>query len=245
MLFRFFSLEIRDAFRNWSLYLPSLITGTLGLFVFSFVLKNAYGTNISKSFSLGWLTYGATISALVFSVMIVLDLKLSKTLYYLHLPIKRTYVAFIKILVGSLIATIIGLFFTLILLLFGYVEVSNLPLVVGVVFIETLAIGGLMITPGFLIKNIEFQSLFSSALSGILQYLSPIFAPIDTFPEWLRVVLYLNPLTPAISLIRSEGDFSFHLFWLILLMLVYGLLSVYFILRHLGAEENRLRISGR
>lgn len=78
------------------------------------------------------------------------------------------------------------------------------PLVLMPLCIFTLGVSWILASLGVFLRDV---SQFIGVATTALMFLSPVFYPASALPENFRIVLYLNPLTPAIELSRDV------LFW--------------------------------
>lgn len=241
MEFRLFFAEIQSAFHNWTIYIPSLLSGVIALTVFSLVLNVAYGDDVAQNISTGWLMFASSMSSLAFATVAVIDVTMSRSMFYLHLPVRIGFIALTKICVGSLVACVLAALLSIIALLANIINISDMRYIVALIFLQSFAIGSLIVIPSIIFKDITKFSLVSAAIVSMIQYLSPVFVPYSSFPNYIRPVLLLNPLTPTISIMRSEGDFNSNLLHLLLLSVIYGFLGTITIRLHLSRHKNRLK----
>ncbi|WP_334538305.1 ABC transporter permease [Bradyrhizobium sp. AZCC 2230] len=92
------------------------------------------------------------------------------------------------------------------LFLFGvpHLTVVLIPLALLPLLLFTLGVSWFLASLGVYLRDV---SQFMGMITTVLMFLSPIFYPVDKFPEKYRSLLYLNPITPAIEQARDV------LFW--------------------------------
>lgn len=129
-------------------------------------------------------------------------------------PVPRSAVFFGKLLGGATVAVLQG---GLVLLLAPYVDVplgfSQLPAVLGVMFLVALAFTAIGLLIAQKMKSFEGFGVFSNALILPVYFLASSVFPMDpslsvqqqqqVFPSWLVFLVHINPLTYAIDLLRG------------------------------------------
>ena len=110
-----------------------------------------------------------------------------------------------------------------VLLLHGTMHPTILlvPVVLLPLILISVGITWLLASLGVFIRDI---GQITGVLSTILLFVSPVFFPVNAFPEQFRALLYFNPLTPTIEQAREvmlRGTFPDWRTWL--LMLAIGL----------------------
>jgi lipopolysaccharide transport system permease protein len=116
----------------------------------------------------------------------------------------------------------LGVWLLAYILFFGVPHPSAflLPIVIVPFCMFLLGLSWFLASLGVFLRDV---SQFIGLLTTVVMFLSPIFYPSSAFPESFRALLYLNPLTPVIDMVRDL------LCWGILpgisLVLIYWLLS--------------------
>lgn len=75
-----------------------------------------------------------------------------------------------------------------------------LPVVIGPILLATAGIGWILASLGVFLRD---ASQVVGFLTALLMFLSPIFYPLTAFPERLRPLLFLNPLTLPVVQVRQ------------------------------------------
>jgi lipopolysaccharide transport system permease protein len=96
----------------------------------------------------------------------------------------------------------LGVWLLAYLILFGVPHLSALwlPLVLLPLVLFIMGLSWALASLGVFLRDV---SQFIGLLITTLMFLSPIFYPVTALPENYRVLLYLNPMTPAIELARE------------------------------------------
>lgn len=150
----------------------------------------------------------------VFSGMVVFNLfteilSRSPGLIMEHLPfVKRTifpseviaWVAVLRALVYGGIAFVILLIFTVFVNGTIYWTWLLIPLVVGPMILTLLGITWLFAAIGAFTRDL---SHIISVLGPLLMFVTPVFYDLKTIPQPLQMLLYLNPMTIFVELMRS------------------------------------------
>lgn len=123
---------------------------------------------------------------------------------FLVSPIKRSSIAIGKILGTATTAIIQGSVILLVSLLFGmrYSATMILGLYAGMIAIA-LAVAAIGLFIASKIKSAMGFQMFVQMLMMPMMFLSGAFVPIDNLPTWLRPVVYVNPVTYAVSAFRN------------------------------------------
>jgi lipopolysaccharide transport system permease protein len=88
------------------------------------------------------------------------------------------------------------------LILFGIPHATAilLPLVLIPFMLLTLALTWILASLGVFLRDL---SQFLGIIVTVLMFMSPIFYPITSIPEDYRIYLMINPITPAVEMVRS------------------------------------------
>lgn len=107
-------------------------------------------------------------------------------------------------LLASLFHTLIslGVWLVAYILFIGPPHATTLLLPIVILPLTTLIMGlsWILASLGVFLRDV---SQVVGIATSALMFLSPIFYPVDAFPENFRYLLYLNPLTPAIEMTRD------------------------------------------
>jgi lipopolysaccharide transport system permease protein len=87
-------------------------------------------------------------------------------------------------------------------ILFGipHATVILLPLVLIPFMLLTLALTWILASLGVFLRDL---SQFLGIIVTVLMFMSPIFYPITSIPEDYRIYLMINPITPAVEMVRA------------------------------------------
>ncbi len=102
----------------------------------------------------------------------------------------------------------IALFQGLIISLVAYPLTSNLnylaiPIVLGVAFLVSISVSSIGITIASKMRSFEGFGLIVNLISMPLTFASGVFFPIDTMPDWMKIIAYISPLTYGADIARS------------------------------------------
>lgn len=242
MLWRLFRVEFVRALRNWQTYLPSVLGGTLALFFLTFGFSRAAGADLSRIVGSGWLMFATVSSALGLAATAILDLGFARAPYYLGLPVSAGWVVAIRLAVGTAVAGVATTALALVALVLGVIPAEKLPWVVVLVMFQALGITGLVLLPSYWLRDLTGFALVASVLISALQYASPVFFPMDVFPVWSVPLLYLNPLTPTVNLIRASAAAPLDIVAVLLAAGAYGGIGWAILRGHLTRHAMRLRV---
>lgn len=138
-----------------------------------------------------------------------------KLQYDKTLPINRKLYSIIRLFGISLRGYINFLFCLLIIfpLLLPYFTLGNLLIFLISSLILAVIFTGICLIPIVFTKNLTIQSVIGSVLRSWFFLGSTIFYPYDTIPNFLKLVVILNPVTWILDLIRTSMKipFSSHL----------------------------------
>lgn len=96
----------------------------------------------------------------------------------------------------------LGVWLAAYLIFFGlpHATVFYVPLVLLPLCLFIMGVSWILASLGVYLRDV---SQFIGILTTVLMFLSPIFYPVSSLPENYRYLLYINPLTPMIELIRE------------------------------------------
>ena len=111
-----------------------------------------------------------------------------------------TFVSLLSALYHALIS--LGVWLAAYVILFGVPHASALylPFVVMPFALFILGLSWILASLGVYLRDV---SQFIGVITSVLMFLSPIFYPISALPESYQHLLYLNPLTPVIEMVRG------------------------------------------
>lgn len=240
MILRFVSGELRYLLASWSVYIPSLFSGLLALLAFTVLFEQAYGQDVAGSVGTGWVMFTANISAVALATVAVIDVNLSRSAYYLHLPLNRAIIAAVKLLSSALVAVSVNAIIFIGAVGLGAIEFNQFPSIFFLNILQSFAVGSLIIIPSLFLNDVTRFSILVTLLVSVLQYLSPMLVPINSFPNYLIPLLYLNPVTPAVAIVRDGAPFLENTAILLALAIAYGTAGILTLRQHLLRKEHRL-----
>jgi ABC-2 type transport system permease protein len=201
LLWRIF---LKDAFTRWELLLPFAVNQLLALWVFIWGFQKIAGSEYAQTLAIGWIGFAMVTIAVISSVTLTIDLSLQKIRYWLSLPVAPGAIVLGKLL-SAVALSVVASLFTLGLgrvLLLQLDSRQTLWIFVTLV-LQGFTLVGLLASISVFIRDITKIGVIISLVVGALQYLSVVYFPIEIFPAYLRVLIYLNPLTYAINFIRA------------------------------------------
>ncbi len=136
-----------------------------------------------------------------------------------------------RIVGDSIVATSQGLVILALTFLIADLKVEGLPIAISVGFLMAMAFSGFGVGIATRMESMEGFQIIMSLLMLPLIFLSGAIYPIQTMPEWMKVLAYINPLTYAVdaarqSLTNVSGIFSLSTDIAVLVVLVGVFLGV-------------------
>jgi ABC-2 type transport system permease protein len=201
LLWRIF---LKDAFTRWELLLPFAVNQLLALWVFIWGFQKIAGSEYAQTLAIGWIGFAMVTIAVISSVTLTIDLSLQKIRYWLSLPVAPGAIVLGKLL-SAVALSVVASLFTLGLgrILLLQLNLSQTVWVLLALVLQGFTLIGLLASISIFIRDITKIGVIVSLVVGALQYLSVVYFPIEIFPAYLRVLVYLNPLTYAINFIRA------------------------------------------
>lgn len=212
--------EVLVYWRDKTRVVSALIMPVLLLVIFGVGLGNTIGTLAPgidyRQFIFPGMVAMTVLMASVFSgVSIIWDRQFGFLREMLVAPISRTAIGIGKVLGGATIAVFQGI----VMFVFAPILGVSLSLVVmlkliGILAIMALTMTSLGIAMGSRLKSVEGFQMVSNLTIMPAMFLSGIFFPVNNVPVWMEVLVKLNPVTYAVSPIRSialeevGGDFA-------------------------------------
>lgn len=111
-----------------------------------------------------------------------------------------TFVSLLSALYHALISLSVWLAAYVILFGVPHASALYLPFVVMPFALFILGLSWILASLGVYLRDV---SQFIGVITSVLMFLSPIFYPISALPESYQHLLYLNPLTPVIEMVRD------------------------------------------
>jgi ABC-2 type transport system permease protein len=143
-------------------------------------------------------------ASLMGGVSIIWDREFGFLKEILIAPVGRFYVALGKAMGGVTTAMIQGILIMIIAWIIGvrYDSIWGVLLAIVVMFISGIGFIGLGISIASKIESHEGFQMVMSFLTMPLVLLSGAFFPIANLPNWLKTLVYLNPLTYGVEALR-------------------------------------------
>ncbi|MCS7197178.1 MAG: ABC transporter permease [Candidatus Bipolaricaulota bacterium] len=203
---------LKEAFTRWELLLPFVVNQLLALWVFSWGFQRVAGAEYAQVLVIGWIGFAMVTIGVISSITLTIDLSLQKIRYWLSLPVAPGAIVLGKLLSASILCVAASLF-TLGLgqLFLLRLNPSQTLWVLAALILQGFTLVGFLASISIFIRDITKIGVIVSLIIGILQYLSVVYFPIEVFPTPVRAVIYLNPLTYAITFIRAlvlSGQFD-------------------------------------
>ena len=152
----------------------------------------------------GVLALSVLFTAMFSAVSIVWDREFGFLREMLVAPVRRSAIITGKCLGGATVATIQGL---IVLAIAGLVHVPYAPLMLITLFFEMMLLGFTVTAFGLVIaariKQIQSMMGLMQAILMPLMFLSGALFPLTGLPNWLNVLVHINPITYAVHPFRQ------------------------------------------
>lgn len=192
----------------WSFFNPLLMLSVY-TFVFSSILKAKWGTGGTSKAEFALVLFAGLMTFNLFSETInrASGLIVGNPNYVKKVVFPLEILP--SVVLGSalfhlIISLVVWLLAYLVFYGLPHATVLFFPLVLLPLCIFTLGVSWILASLGVFLRDV---AQFIGVATTALMFLSPVFYPASALPENFRIVLYLNPLTPAIELSRDV------LFW--------------------------------
>ena len=164
----------------------------------------APGINFPKFMFPGIIGMTVLMTSFMSGVSVVWDREFGFLREVLVAPISRVAVAVGKTLGGATIALIQGIIILLFAPLFGVAFPPEiLPQLIPVMFLVACALSAMGIFLASRIKSMEAHQAVMQLLVFPMIFLSGIFFPVNNLPQWMSVLVKINPATYGIDPIRQ------------------------------------------
>lgn len=200
-MLRFWSDRIRMI---GSIFMPILF-----LFIFGSGLGNSIGLlsggiNFAQFMFPGIIGMTVIMNSFMSGVSVVWDREFGFLKEVLVAPINRALVAVGKTLGAATVAIIQGLIISLFAPLIGApLSATTVALLVPSMFLLALAMGSFGVLLASRIRSMEAFQAITQMLIMPMVFLSGIFFPLNSIPQWLSVLTKINPATYGITIIRQ------------------------------------------
>jgi len=200
--------EVKRLVRARSRLIANLIQPLLILAILGFGLSYAKLPGLRLSYldflAPGMVIVAVALSSMTSGVSVIWDRQFGFLKEVLVAPVSRLSIVVGKALGGSTVATLQGLAILAVSVLLG-VQINILGLLPGLTFIlltSIFAVGlGLIIASK--VNDFEGFGLIMNLLVFPLILLSTAFFPLESAPNWMKGVIYLDPLTYAVDGLRG------------------------------------------
>jgi len=215
LVFQLVRREFEGRFRGsvlgvfWSLITPlSLLL--VYTFVFSQVFKARWSVEISSPASFALVLFSGLIAFNIFSEnfnaaprMVLQHVSYIKKVVF---PLEiLPWVALLSALLTAVISSVLLLVFYLIIVGVPSYTVLYIPLIAIPLCLCTLGAVWFLSSIGVFLRDLQHGT---GIVTTILMFLSPIFYPLSSVPERMQKIIFLNPLTPLIEMIRGALFFN-------------------------------------
>ncbi|VVB51475.1 ABC-2 type transporter [uncultured archaeon] len=195
--------------RSKSRIIGALATPLFFLVILGTGFSSAFQVRGGGTFDKGYLAPGLIGMSVLFAslmggVSIIWDREFGFLKEILIAPVSRFFVSLGKAIGGVTTAMIQGILIMIIAWLIGihYVSFWGVLAGIAVMFISGIGFIGLGIAIASKIESHEGFQMVMSFLTMPLVLLSGAFFPISNLPAWLKILVYLNPLTYGVEALR-------------------------------------------
>jgi len=164
----------------------------------------APGIDFSKFMFPGIIGMTVLMTSFMSGVSVVWDREFGFLREVLVAPISRVAVAAGKTLGGATLALIQGIIILLFAPVFGVAfPVEILPKLIPVMFLVACALSAMGIFLASWIKSMEAHQAVMQLLIFPMVFLSGIFFPVNNLPQWMSILVKINPVTYGVDPIRQ------------------------------------------
>jgi ABC-2 type transport system permease protein len=195
--------------RSKSRIIGALATPLFFLVILGAGFSSSFQVKGGGSFDKGFLAPGLIGMSVLFAslmggVSIIWDREFGFLKEILIAPVSRFFVSLGKAIGGVTTAMIQGILIMIIAWIIGvrYVSIWGILLAIVVMFISGIGFIGLGIAIASKIESHEGFQMVMSFLTMPLVLLSGAFFPIANLPDWLKILVYANPLTYGVEALR-------------------------------------------
>jgi ABC-2 type transport system permease protein len=234
--------DLIRAFRQKSQLCGAIVRPLLWLFLLGTGLRNGFtglplGVNLQQYTFPGIMAMNILFSGVMSGASIIWDREFGFLKEIMIAPVSRGAIIGGKVLSGTMIASFQGL---VVLALFPFLNLSlswgQLGLIMLTIIILASAATSLGVLLASKMNSIEGFGTIQNFLVMPLFFLSGAMYPATNIPEWLRYLVYLNPFTYGVELLRGVilnfiGDFLVNLVALMLFILVILTVTIHFFSR--------------
>jgi lipopolysaccharide transport system permease protein len=193
----------------WSLITPLALL-VVYTFVFSQVFKARWSVEVNSPTAFALVLFSGLIAFNLFAENFnaAPRMVLQHTSYIKKVVFPLEVLPWVGVCVGLITAAISGyllLVFYLLLMGVPSITVLYVPLLMIPLCLATLGAVWFLSSVGVFLRDLQHGT---SIVTTILMFLSPIFYPLSAVPERMQKIIFLNPLTPVIEMIRGALFFN-------------------------------------
>lgn len=209
----FWVLFQRDLIRFWRLkarLISSLVFPIMWLGIFGTSLGSAFsGSNVFGNFSYttfifpGILTSNLIFGAIGSAISIIADREFGFMKEVLVSPVSRLTIAVGKTFSGAIITTLSALLVLVLARLLG-IPLTWLAVlyIIPTMLLIAFCLSGVGVLLASRLRSTESGQFVFQFIIFPMFFLSGALAPVNNFPAWLKAVVYINPATYAVDLLR-------------------------------------------
>lgn len=200
--------DIIRSFRQRSQLYGSIMRPIIWLFLLGTGLRGSFnspsGFTYTQYIFPGMIVMNILFASIMSGTTIIWDREFGFLKEIMVAPLSRTSIVFGKTLSGSIIATIQGIIVLAFFPLVGlHLSFSQIILTILGMFIIALSITSLGIMIASRMTSFEGFGTINNFLVMPLFFLSGAMYPTDNVPSWLKPLIYVNPVTYSVNLIRG------------------------------------------
>ena len=200
--------DIIRSFRQKSQLYSSIVRPVIWLFLLGTGLRGSFtapeGFTYTQYIFPGMIVMNILFASIMSGTTIIWDREFGFLKEIMVAPMSRTSIVFGKTLSGSIIATIQGIivlaFFPLVGLHLSFIQII---LAILGMFIVAISITSLGIMIASKMTSFEGFGTINNFLVMPLFFLSGAMYPTDKVPAWLKPLIYINPVTYSVNLLRG------------------------------------------
>ena len=200
--------DIIRSFRQKSQLYSSIVRPVIWLFLLGTGLRGSFnapeGFTYTQYIFPGMIVMNILFASIMSGTTIIWDREFGFLKEIMVAPMSRTSIVFGKTLSGSIIATIQGIivlaFFPLVGLHLSFIQII---LAILGMFIVAISITSLGIMIASKMTSFEGFGTINNFLVMPLFFLSGAMYPTDKVPTWLKPLIYINPVTYSVNLLRG------------------------------------------
>jgi ABC-2 type transport system permease protein len=200
--------DIIRSFRQKSQLFGSIVRPIIWLFLLGTGLRGSFnapeGFTYTQYIFPGMLVMNILFASIMSGTTIIWDREFGFLKEIMVAPLSRTSIVFGKTLSGGIIATIQGIivltFYPLIGLRLSFLQII---LTIAAMFLIAVSITSLGILIASKMTSFEGFGTINNFLVMPLFFLSGAMYPIDRVPSWLKPLIYINPVTYSVNLLRG------------------------------------------